>query len=360
MSSELEGMKAYSENSIIHEVDPDKIQAFRDALSKAKRIVVLAGAGLSAGSGVPTFRGKGGLWRNHDVLSLATPAAFIGNPSRIWQFHHHRRETMLKAVPNPAHIALAKFLIPEVRHKISPESSFTLITQNIDGLDRRAIDQVYADAGKPSPLSSSTAHEAVPSDDPLLIEMHGNIAGVLCTNYECKHRELNFTSPICPALEGTELFVNTSNTTTAAAAQSTGRKRSAAEARAWAEARLVGLKQEKDSSKGDTDEPDIPLEDLPRCAKCGALARPDVVWFTEVPQHIEEIMRIIENADMCIVVGTSAVVHPAATFSAKVKEHGGTVAVFNIEPGKRDDVADFVFLGPCEDILPRALDVAHL
>lgn len=89
-----------------------KIQAFRDILSTAKRIVVLAGAGLSAGSGgvysaintlhcmvdtqyligVPTFRGKDGVWRKHDALSLSTPATFIGNPSRIWQFHHFLRE----------------------------------------------------------------------------------------------------------------------------------------------------------------------------------------------------------------------------------------------------------------------------
>ncbi|KAI0633126.1 DHS-like NAD/FAD-binding domain-containing protein [Trametes polyzona] len=328
-----------------------KVRAFRETLSTAKRIVVLAGAGLSAASGIPTFRGKGGVWRNHDALSLSTPAAFIGNPSRIWQFHHYLRETMFKAKPNPAHEALALFTIPEVRHKLAPGSSFTLITQNIDGLDRRAIEQAYANAGKPSPFSDADQQQR--SGDPVLIEMHGHIGGVRCTNYQCMHRELNLDSPICPALAGTELLVAGASERPQPAQK--GPKRTAAEARAWAEARLAGATTQAGNSS-DSD-PDIPVEQLPRCKKCGALTRPDVVWFTEVPQQIEEVLRIVENADVCMVVGTSAVVHPAATFSETVKKHGGKVAVFNIEPGKRDSVADFVFLGPCEELIPRVLAV---
>ncbi|KAI0326158.1 DHS-like NAD/FAD-binding domain-containing protein [Cubamyces sp. BRFM 1775] len=331
------------------------MQAFRAKLSKSKRIVVLAGAGLSAASGIPTFRGNGGHWRKHDVLTLATPAAFIGNPSRCWQFHHYLREIMFKSTPNAAHMALARFALPQLRHTLSPGSSFTLITQNIDGLDRRAIEQIYKEHGVPSPFSGVA--QGQPSGDAVLIEMHGQIAAVLCTNYECRHRELNYDSPICPGLAGTELLVegvSEGGKKTEQEQQNTGPKRNAAEARAWAEARLAGLKQQNESSPAD---PDIPLENLPRCKKCGALTRPDVVWFTEVPQRIDEVMRAVENADLCMVVGTSAVVHPAATFSTKVKENGGTVAVFNIERSKRDAVADYVFLGPCEDLLPRALAV---
>ncbi|OSD01447.1 DHS-like NAD/FAD-binding domain-containing protein [Trametes coccinea BRFM310] len=298
----------------------EDIEAFRNVLKEAKRVVVVAGAGLSAASGIPTFRGRGGHWRKHDVLSLSTPAAFIGNPSRSWQFHHYLRETMFKASPNEAHLALARFALPQLRKALAPEASFTLITQNIDGLDRRAIEQVYREHNVPSPLSSSNSEgqDQEFSSDPVLLEMHGHIAGVLCTSYQCRHRELNFDSPICPALAGTELL--------------------------------------KASSAAD---PDIPVEDLPRCRKCGALTRPDLVFFTEVPHHIDEIMRIIDRADVCIVVGTSAVVHPAATFSAKVKEHGGTVAVINLENTKADANADFVFLGPCEEILPRILALAN-
>ncbi|KAJ8502246.1 hypothetical protein ONZ51_g77 [Trametes cubensis] len=236
---------------------------------------------------------------------------------------------MFKSTPNAAHMALARFALPQLRHTLSPGSSFTLITQNIDGLDRRAIEQVYQEHG---------------------------IAGVLCTNYECRHRELNYDSPICAGLAGTEVLVEGVPEGDAKTSQEErkGPKRSASEARAWAEARLAGLKQENESAAAD---PEVPLEDLPRCKKCGALTRPDVVWFTEVPQRIDEVMRVVENADLCMVVGTSAVVHPAATFSTKVKENGGTVAVFNIERSKRDAVADYVFLGPCEDLLPRALAV---
>ncbi|KAH9886465.1 DHS-like NAD/FAD-binding domain-containing protein [Cubamyces lactineus] len=331
------------------------IQAFRAKLSKSKRIVVLAGAGLSAASGIPTFRGNGGHWRKHDVLSLATPAAFIGNPSRCWQFHHYLREIMFKSTPNAAHVALARFALPQLRHSLSPGSSFTLITQNIDGLDRRAIEQVYQEHGVPSPFSSDAQRQ--PSGDPVLIEMHGQIAGVLCTNYECRHREFNHDSPICAGLAGTKILVegvSEGDAKTSQEQQNSGPKRSAAEARAWAEARLAGLKQESESPSAD---PDIPVEDLPRCKRCGALTRPDVVWFTEVPQRIDEVMHVVENADLCMVVGTSAVVHPAATFSTKVKENGGTVAVFNIERSKRDAVADYVFLGPCEDLLSRVLAV---
>lgn len=216
---------------------------------------------------------------------------------------------MFKASPNEAHLALARFALPQLRKALAPEASFTLITQNIDGLDRRAIEQVYREHNVPSPLSSSNSEgqDQEFSSDPVLLEMHGHIAGVLCTSYQCRHRELNFDSPICPALAGTELLVEGEDNEKEAPAQPAvkGPKRSAAEARAWAEARLAGLKQEKASSAAD---PDIPVEDLPRCRKCGALTRPDLVFFTEVPHHIDEIMRIIDRADVCIVVGTSAVV----------------------------------------------------
>ncbi|EIW55317.1 DHS-like NAD/FAD-binding domain-containing protein [Trametes versicolor FP-101664 SS1] len=250
----------------------------------------------------------------------------------IWQFHHFLRERMFKATPNPAHIALARFTLPELRHRLTPDFSFTLITQNIDGLDRRAIEHANTEAGRPNPFSATTAGPQHRNDP---------------------HRELDLNSPICPALAGTELLVSGASDEPQAAPAPKSSKRTPAEARSWAEARLAGVKQEKAGSDID---PDIPVEELPRCAKCGALARPDVVWFTEVPQQIDEVMRIVDSADVCVVVGTSAVVHPAATFSAKVKEHGGTVAVFNIEPGKRDALADFVFLGPCEVILPRVSD----
>ncbi|KAI0731144.1 DHS-like NAD/FAD-binding domain-containing protein [Earliella scabrosa] len=326
------------------------IDSFRAILTGAKRIVVLAGAGLSAASGIPTFRGNGGLWRKRDVLSLSTPAAFIDNPSRSWQFHHYLREITFKAEPNAAHLALARFAVPHLRRAVAPNSSFTLITQNIDGLDRRAMERVFSDLQLLSPLSPDADPAVVDQDEPILIEMHGLISGVACTSYDCRYREPRFDSPICPALAGTEALVDLPEPEpTANGARIQGAKRTPAEARAWAEARLAG------THVGPSIEPDIPAASLPRCSKCGALVRPDVVWFTEVPRQAETVMAIVDKADVCIVVGTSAVVHPAATFASRVKDNGGVVAVINIESGKLDHQADFVFLGPCEDLLPRLL-----
>ncbi|KAI1788640.1 DHS-like NAD/FAD-binding domain-containing protein [Ganoderma leucocontextum] len=298
------------------------IEAFRAVLARSKRIVVLAGAGLSAASRITTWRGNtGSLWRGHDFFKLSTKAAFIDDPSRIWQYNHYLRTMMLNASPNAAHEALARFAVPQSREKLAPHSAFTLITQNIDGLDRRAIDQAYNAVGLPSPLAVEEDSQSLASTDsaadPLLLEMHGHVAGVLCTDYECKHRTLNLATPICPALAGTERVTDV-------------------------------------DANG---EPEIAVPDLPRCARCGSLLRPDIVWFTEVPHRIAEVVRVVEGADVIMVVGTSAVVHPAATFAAKVKERGGTVAIFNVERSNRDGIADFVFLGPCEEILPKVLDL---
>ena len=207
---------------------------------------------------------------------------------------------MLNAVPNPAHQALARLTVPQLRSKLMPDASFTWITQNIDGLDRRAVEQAYSDAGLPNPLDDTEN-----STEPLLLEMHGHVAGVLCTDYECRYRTFNFDMPICPSLTGTELIVEARpKPVQQPQSADSGRKRTAAEARAWAEARLAGFPHETDSDG----EPDIATSDLPRCSKCRSLLRPDIVWFTEVPHHIEEVMRVVESADLIMVIGTSAIV----------------------------------------------------
>jgi NAD+-dependent protein deacetylase sirtuin 5 len=109
-----------------------QLSSFRQALSQAKRPIALAGAGLSAASGIPTFRGAGGLWRQHDAMSLATPEAFRADPSKNWQFYHYRREVCLNSEPNSAHHALARVLFDEQETKrVFPkaERGFSLITQ---------------------------------------------------------------------------------------------------------------------------------------------------------------------------------------------------------------------------------------
>ena len=144
--------------------------------------------------------------------------------------------------------------VPEHLKLIAPSAKFTLVTQNVDGLSSSAFREVCPTGGEPA-----------------LFEMHGRLFETICT--DCCDRVTNFDSPICPALAGTEEVVE---------------------------------KHEK--------EPVIPLEDLPRCVKpsCGGLLRPGVVWFEEIPHHLEEINEIVDKADLALVVGTSSVVRTYA------------------------------------------------
>lgn len=102
------------------------LDSFHAHITSSKRVLALLGAGLSASSGLPTFRGAGGLWRTHDAMDLATPEAFEENPGLVWQFYSYRRHMALKAKPNPAHFALA-----ELSRKM--EEGFQTLSQNVDG-----------------------------------------------------------------------------------------------------------------------------------------------------------------------------------------------------------------------------------
>lgn len=99
-------------------------------LANCSRCAVLTGAGISAESGVPTFRGKDGLWGKFKAEELATMEAFMSNPKMVWEWYNWRRELMGKVKPNPGHLALAEL------ESIIP--TFCLITQNVDGLHRQA------------------------------------------------------------------------------------------------------------------------------------------------------------------------------------------------------------------------------
>ncbi|KAI0269260.1 DHS-like NAD/FAD-binding domain-containing protein [Gloeopeniophorella convolvens] len=281
------------------------MSTFKELLASSKHIIAVAGAGLSAASGIPTFRGTGGMWRKYDAMSLATPEAFHANPSRVWQFYHYRREKALAAVPNAAHIALARFSLESVRKQIAPNARFTLVTQNVDGLSRRALQAVQ------EALSSS---ESQTMSQPQILEMHGRLFDVTCTSKECNYCESVLNSPICESLRGTEELVE----------------------------------------QGVID-PIIDEAELPRCSQCGSLARPGVVWFGETPHHLFVINGIVRRADLCLVVGTSSTVYPAAGYAYEVQKNGGKVAVFNLDRSEGDEDADFLFLGPCEERLPEAL-----
>nr|KAF6383648.1 sirtuin 5 [Pipistrellus kuhlii] len=235
---------------------------FRKLFAKANHIVIISGAGISAESGIPTFRGSGGYWRKWQSQALATPEAFAKHPSLVWEFYHYRREVIQRVEPNPGHLAIA-----ECEARLREQGRRVMvITQNIDELHRRA----------------GTKN---------LLEIHGSIFKTLCTS--CATVAENYKSPICEALAG------------------------------------------KGAPDPETQDASIPLEKLPRCeeAGCGGLLRPYVVWFGENldPAILEEVDRELALCDLCLVVGTSSVVYPAAMFAPQVSARGVPVAEFNME-----------------------------
>lgn len=104
--------------------------ALRERLQGDGPLVVLSGAGVSAESGLATFRGPEGMWEGRDPMELASPDAFRADPLTVWRFYDWRRRQALKAQPNPAHLALAAWE--------RTRDEFTLVTQNVDGLHERA------------------------------------------------------------------------------------------------------------------------------------------------------------------------------------------------------------------------------
>lgn len=144
----------------------EQLGILKERISLAKGITVLTGAGISAESGVPTFRGQDGLWRQHRATDLATPEAFARDPKLVWEFYNWRRELLAPLKPNPGHYALA-----EMERK-APR--FTLVTQNIDGL-----------------------HHVAGSQN--IVELHGNIWWVRCTGCGRMSEDRNVPLPELPA-----------------------------------------------------------------------------------------------------------------------------------------------------------------
>jgi len=236
------------------------------ALGKARRVAVLTGAGVSAESGVPTFRASDGLWEGHRVEEVATPEGFQRDPALVWRFYNARRANVAKVSPNPGHYALASL---EKRW----EDNFALVTQNVDGLHKRAGSvRVY--------------------------EIHGSLYRTRCTGCRCIEDR--------------------------------------------------GLE---------------PLADLPECPRCGALLRPDIVWFHEMlPEQVwQESQRAAEKCDVLLVVGTSAVVHPAASLipiarNGGTRRRSATIIEINLTRTEASDHADIGLYGPSGQILPRIVE----
>ncbi|KAL0945429.1 hypothetical protein HGRIS_000920 [Hohenbuehelia grisea] len=254
------------------------IDEFKAALRDSKNIVVIAGQGLSVASGIiPSYRRRHdnseytdeldwGRWRNRDMSKLASPAAFKRDPSLVWQFYHHRRDRVLVAKPTLVHYALASFAL---HHAISPRT-FSLITLGPDGLSSKALSEL---------TNTSTLRDF---KRPLIFEPFGGIFDVKCTSPRCGYITYNPASPICEAL-----------------------------AQAEAEA-------ERD---GGNPKPVVPLHDLPRCSKCGALARPGVVWFNERTRHDRMITALIQDADLCIVIDSATMVILPHSFFVQCCSH---------------------------------------
>lgn len=259
---------------------------FHKALSKARHIAIVTGAGIAVASGLPTFRGEHESWRKWKSQDLATPEAFSRYPSRVWEFYHYRRELAMSKKPTAAHYAIAEceaYLRTQGREVV-------VITQCIDDLH----------------LEAGSKH---------VLKIHGNLMETRCVS--CGHVTTNKHSPICAALKGTG------------------------------------------SPDKDAADAQIPVDKLPRCEKndCHGLLRPNVVFFGEtLDSHIlTKVEKELEECDLCLVVGTSSIVYPAAMFGPRVASRGIPVAEFNLTPSPKTEYFMYHFAGPCETTLPPAL-----
>ena len=231
----------------------------RKRIQRARSVTVLTGAGISADSGVPTFRGADGLWKNFRPEELASPDAFARDPKLVWEWYNWRRELLSSKEPNPAHHALVQL------ESILPE--FWVITQNVD--------ELHAKAG--------TQH---------LSEIHGNIWKIRCT--QCQRVTPN---------------------------------------------------------------QDVPLLYPPTCSECDGLLRPHIVWFGEslAPEDLECSFAALQRCDMLLIIGTSGVVYPAASFAPVAKDHGAFVVELNLESTPHSSVVDVSFQGRAKELVPLLL-----
>lgn len=195
--------------------------------------------------------------------------------------------------------------------------SFHLITQNVDGLSGRALQELQSNSNV---SDSHTAHPeaTINAARENIIEMHGNLFRTICT--KCGDDQIDMNQPLCQGLSGTE-----------------------------------DLSGEYES---------VPIKDLPHCTKsgCQGLLRPGVVWFGESIPELDRIQNLISRCDLILVFGTSSTIYPAAGFADTVKrENHGTVAVFNIDdPSTLSDAGDGVdwyFSGPVEKLLPEIMQL---
>ena len=218
-------------------------------------IVILTGAGISAESGLGTFRDEGGLWAQHRIEDVATPEGFARNPDLVLAFYNARRAQAAVASPNAAHYALA-----ELEEKL--DGNLLIVTQNVDSLHEKAGSKA-------------------------VLHMHGRLNGALCG--ACDHR--------------------------------------------W-------------------DAP-ITMDKSDACPSCGApTTRPDIVWFGEIPYHMDQIADALSQADVFVSIGTSGEVYPAANFVAEADHFGAHTIELNLEPSAGASRFAECRFGPASEIVP--------
>ena len=236
--------------------------ALVSVLCGARSVAVLTGSGVSAESGVPTFRdAQTGLWARFEPQDLATPEAFERDPRLVWEWYEWRRSLVRRAEPNRGHLALA-----ELERRVP---AFTLATQNVDGLHGRAGSEN-------------------------VVELHGNIVRSRCSV-----------------------------------------ERLEAEPRA-----------------GDESVP-------PLCPGCGSFLRPDVVWFGEaLPEDaFVAAAEAARGCDVFLSVGTSSLVHPAASLPSEAARSGSVIVEVNPNETPLTPYADYTLRGRAGEVLPALVEV---
>ena len=220
------------------------------------KLVVLTGAGISAESGLRTFRGNDGLWENEPIEAVATPEGYFRDKKRVKDFYNGLRTGLPKFKPNAAHIALA-----QLEKELGDD--FLLITQNVDDLHERAGSK-------------------------RVLHMHGYLNQLRCEKNE--NHIFNFT--------GEETMET-------------------------------------------------------KCPVCGAMSRPHIVWFGEIPLYMDQIEYALQNTDEFVYIGTSSVVYPAAGFKQVAKHFGAHVTCLNLEINPGDPTTDTNIQGKATEIVPR-------
>lgn len=246
-----------------------------------KFMVILTGAGISAESGISTFRDSGGLWEKHRMEDVATPEAYARDPHLVWRFYSMRRIQAAQAQPNVAHLALAEFAFQEDQH-----FEVHLISQNVDVLHQRA-----------------DVHNRL---EP--ITMHGSLHQSRCSRCEMVY------------YDDYAYFDMDGNY----APQDTGLCNTAQKA---SPDYLHNYKLEYRNF-------------LPISPCCQEPIRPHIVWFGEIPMFMEKILPLLHKADIFVTIGTSGVVYPAAGFLETAKRAGAHTVCINREEIPQNGLID--------------------